>query len=84
MQNYRTRSGYIHTFIGKLISSHFFNWNFYSKGAQLNTEALATIFHPPMQMVLTGPHTPRVESRKMGAPAGLPIYGDEGDIKEFQ
>lgn len=45
----------------------------------LNAEELATIFHLPTRAVLTGPLIKRVESRKTGPPAGLPIYGEEGE-----
>ncbi|MDP3963173.1 MAG: hypothetical protein Q8Q39_01615 [bacterium] len=43
----------------------------------LNTEELATIWHLPSHLVLTAPFVRRVESRKMGPPAGLPIFGGE-------
>ncbi|MDO8600917.1 MAG: hypothetical protein Q7R73_04950 [bacterium] len=43
----------------------------------LNTEELATIYHPPTMHVLTAPLIRRVESRRMGPPAGLPIFGGE-------
>lgn len=46
----------------------------------LNTEELATIFHPPTVAVLTGPLIKHVEARKVGPPAGLSIYG-EGEEK---
>jgi hypothetical protein len=51
---------------------------------ELNTESLATLFHPPTRMVLTAPHIERVESRKSGAPAGLAVYGEESDIEKFK
>lgn len=41
----------------------------------LNTEELATVYHPPTHLVMTAPLIKRVESRKMGAPAGLAMYG---------
>lgn len=48
----------------------------------LNTEELATVYHPPTYAVLTAPLVKRVASRKMGAPAGLPIFGPtEGVVK---
>lgn len=68
---------------GKLLSSHIFNWNNHSETIFLTTAELATIFHPPMHIVLTAPHIPRVESRKAGPPAGIPIYGDDSAIEKF-
>lgn len=45
----------------------------------LNTEELATIYHFPSNLVLTAPMFQRSESKKVGPPAGLPIFGDTGD-----
>ncbi len=73
------------TFMGRLLTSNFFrfNPNFHSKTIQLTVEELATIFHPPTRLVLTAPHIKRVESRKMGPPAGLPILGDDRALEKF-
>jgi hypothetical protein len=71
------------TEMGKLIMSKFFNWE-HSKEMVMSARSLATIFHPPTHMTLTAPHMRRVESRKAGAPAGLPIYGDEGEIEKYR
>jgi hypothetical protein len=49
----------------------------------MNIECLASIFHPPTAGVLTAPHVHRVESKKAGPPAGLAIFGEEGDIESF-
>lgn len=68
---------------GELLSSHFFNWNTHSETVRLCTSEIATLFHPPTQVVLTAPHIPRVESRKAGPPSGLPIYSEEGAIDKF-
>lgn len=84
LQNYINREMQIHTFWGKLLSSNIFDWNFKSRPQVLNTESMATLFHPPSNLVLTAPHTQRVESKKVGAPAGLPIYGDEKIIEQFK
>ncbi|KKS82955.1 MAG: hypothetical protein UV58_C0003G0029 [Candidatus Wolfebacteria bacterium GW2011_GWC1_43_10] len=75
--NYRRPKPPPETFIGKLISSYFFNWNFGSKSYYLNTQAMATLFHPPMYYVLTAPHIKRLPSRKLGASAGLSIFSEE-------
>ncbi len=50
----------------------------------LNTEELATIYHFPTYAVLTAPFIKRVESRRMGPPAGLPIYGGDDLPEAFQ
>ena len=80
---YRNRKLPLKTFMGKLITSKFFHPNFSSHTYPLNTEALATLFHPPMKIILTAPHIQRIESRRAGPPAGLAIYGDENSIDKF-
>ena len=83
-QYYRERRMFDETTLGAILRIRPFHWYV---GAQklgkmvLNVEELATIFHPPMFLVLTGPLIKRVESRKIGPPAGLPIYGEEGEEK---
>jgi len=72
------------TFMGRVITSTFFNWNSHTRWTHITTACIATIFHPPTHMVLTAPHIQRVESHKASPPAGLPIYGDEKDIEQFQ
>jgi hypothetical protein len=83
---YMYRNRYIppKTWMGRLISSYIFNWNFASRRFKMNTECIATIFHPPTSVVLTAPHIKRVESRKAGPPAGLPIYGEDQSLEQFQ
>ncbi|MCR4328589.1 MAG: hypothetical protein NUV53_03680 [Patescibacteria group bacterium] len=81
---YRHRMMPHHTFMGKILYSQFFRWDFATKTITLNVEALATLFHPPTFLVLTAPHIKRVESRKTGPPAGLAIYGNEKEIERFQ
>ncbi len=80
---YKTREFETEVGMGTLMNSHPFNWANHSKPIILNTESLATLFHPPMGIVLTAPHTKRVESRKVGPSAGLPIYGDEKELDRF-
>jgi len=81
-RKYRERIMYPETFAGGLLQMKLFNWGlkprsfWMSSRMSLNTEELATIFHPPTQVVLTGPLIKRVEARKIGPPAGLPIYGE--------
>ncbi|MDP2695959.1 MAG: hypothetical protein Q8O87_01760 [bacterium] len=81
---YRNRSVPVDSAMGQFLSSHFLNWNSLSKSIELNTEALATLFHPPTKAVLTAPHIKRVESRKAGPSAGLQIFGDDDALDKFQ
>lgn len=81
--NYRERAIPPETWIGKLITSKLFNWNFASKRFKLNVEGVATLFHMPTASVLTAPHIRRNESKRGGPPAGIAIFGDEEEIKKF-
>ena len=72
------------SWIGRLLTSYPFGFNFASKKFIMNVEALATIFHPPASLVLTSPHMKRVESRKTGPQSGLDIFGDENEIEKFK
>lgn len=82
--NYRRREIPQDTGAGKFITSYLFNWNIHSRMMTLNTESLATLFHPPTHLVLTAPHIQRVESRKSGPPAGLAVFGEDSAIEKFQ
>lgn len=84
LEFYRDREMWTETFMGRLLSSHIFNFNTHSKPQILSSESLASLWHPPSNLVLTGPHTTRMESKKMGAPAGLPIYADEKVLDKFK
>ncbi len=77
LKNYRERAMPKATGMGRLTEFHIFTSSFTQRFSLLSTEELATIFHLPTAVVLTGPIVKRVESRKMGPPAGLPIY-EEG------
>ncbi|MDO8585373.1 MAG: hypothetical protein Q7R85_04655 [bacterium] len=80
---YRQRETPVETFMGRFLSSHPLNWNNLSKMVVFNTEELATLFHPPMKVVVTAPHMKRVESKKAGPPAGLNIFADEDVLDRF-
>lgn len=82
--NYRHREMPHETFMGKLMTSHLLNFNFASHTFKMATHCLATLFHPPTYLVLTAPHIRRVESKKAGPPAGLPIYGEEEMIEKYK
>ncbi len=83
LYNYRNREVPPETFMGKLITSYPESLNFASRRFKMNTEGIATLFHPPTISVLTAPHMIRVGSRKTGPPAGLAIYGDERELERF-
>lgn len=72
------------TFMGKLISSMMFHNNMGSKFCELSTESLATVFHLPTTAILTAPFMQRVESRKVGPPQGLAIFGENKDLEIFE
>ena len=81
-EKYQTRDMYPDTITEAILTMKLFNWGFKPwsfHNLVLNTEELATIFHPPTILVLTGPLIKRVEARKVGPPAGLPIYGEEDE-----
>lgn len=75
--NYRNRTMPEETTINRILSASFLHFNFGQKVFILNTEELATLFHPPTQAVLTGQLLERVPSKKLGPPLGLPIFSDE-------
>lgn len=83
LYNYIRREVPPEKWIGRVITSKFFNWNFLSRKFTMNIEGIATIFHLPTSIVLTAPHIKRNESKKGGAPAGLAIYGEEEEIQKF-
>ncbi|MDP3710699.1 MAG: hypothetical protein Q8R29_03175 [bacterium] len=84
LSSYHTRSMHNETWMGTLLESLSESRSFVGPrfGARkmgamiLNAEELATIYHLPTLPVLTGPLIKRSESKKVGPPAGLPIYGE--------
>ena len=84
LDSYIEREHEIHQWMGKLLTSHIFGWNFHSKAVIISSEGMASLFHPPMNLVTTAPHTQRIESKKQGAPAGLPIYADESVLDKYK
>jgi len=79
LKNYRGRYMPEETFSAKIMTSELFDWNVKSRTFVLNIEELATVWHLPSHLVLTAPFIQRVESRKIGPPAGLPIFGSLGE-----
>lgn len=84
LYNMRKRELPQETAIGRILTSYFFHYNFASKKFFMNTEGIATIFHPPTSFVLTAPHMKRTESKKAGPSAGLSIFGDDEEIEKFK
>ena len=83
LHRYQERDMPPHQWIGYILTSTPFFWNTHSVPFFITTESLATIFHLPTTPVMTAPHVKRVESKKGGPPAGLPIFGDEEKLKKF-
>lgn len=83
LQLYRDREVPPETSWGKWHVSYLMNSGRHSRFFKMNTEALATLFHPPTEFVLTAPHLKRVESRKAGAPGGLAIFAEEEAIDKY-
>ncbi len=81
-EKYQMREMYPSRTSEALLKMRLFNWGFVPwsmSNLVLNTEELATIYHMPTIITLTGPLIKRVEARRGGPPAGLPIYGEEGE-----
>lgn len=76
MDNYRKRKIYDDTRAAKLLNLQLFDFGGGGKMFISNTEELATLYHLPTFIVMTGPMVKKEESRKVGPPAGLPIFGD--------
>ncbi|MEK7541921.1 MAG: hypothetical protein AAB533_03680 [Patescibacteria group bacterium] len=82
---YRGREMHPETWFQTVLKMRLFHWGFRPRNPPrglspaLSTEELATLFHPPTKLVLTGPLIKRVEARRVGPPATLPIYGEEDE-----
>jgi hypothetical protein len=83
LRNFLIREVPPETLAGRFITSYLFNFNFATKRFAMNIECLATLFHFPTSVVLTGPHIKRSESKKAGPPAGLAIFGEENELDRF-
>ncbi len=77
LYNFRNRLLPEKLWFSKFFTSHIFDFNNKSKSYTLVTSELATLYHIPAEQVLTSPHMERAESKKMGPPAGLPIFEEE-------
>lgn len=82
--NYLNRETPIETWMGKLISSYWLNLDFSRETFIMNVEGIASLFHPPTNVVLTAPFLKRIEAKRAGPPAGLAIFGEESELESFQ
>lgn len=69
---YRRRFIPEETFIGKLYNSYLFAWCVWHKLTILSAEELATLYHIPTNVVLTGTTMNRIESKRLSPPSQLP------------
>ncbi|MEK7631152.1 MAG: hypothetical protein AAB417_03955 [Patescibacteria group bacterium] len=63
--------------MGKYILARPWNFNIKQRVYVLNTEELATLYHPPTMLVMTGPLIRRIEAKKMGPSVGLEMFEDQ-------
>ncbi len=77
LENYRQRKMPEEMLLSKYLHARAFNFNTRQRTFVLNTEELATLFHPPTNLVLTAPLIGRTESKRMGPPVSLPIFDEE-------
>ncbi len=83
LNRYWRRAVYDDIFTARLLQISPYDWGLSAYYRfTMNTEEIATLFHPPTYLVLTAPLLRRVESRRVGPPAGLPIYGEEKEEEE--
>ena len=78
MAFYRSRKIYDDTRMTRLLEFNLANYGAAGKMITLNAEELATLFHLPTILVMTGPIMKSEEARRAGPPVGLPIFGEEG------
>lgn len=72
---YRYKTRYIpeETLIGRLSDPNKSDISTNSSTSILNTEELATLYHPPTNVVLTAPSLDRIESKKVSPPGYIPF-----------
>mgnify|MGYP001592008495 FL=1 len=82
LANYRQRRILNDSKMETLLNIKFWDWGFKAQKLGkmiLNVEELATIFHLPTFVIMTSHLLKRIESRKVGPPIGLPMFGGEDD-----
>lgn len=84
LYNFRHREIPENNFAGIALTSYPLNFNNASEYVTLSTESLATLFHIPTAAVTTGSHIRRVDSRKVGPPAGIAIFGEDEEIDRYK
>lgn len=84
LHKYRHRDIPLNTAWGVLLTSTPFHINNKSSFMHLSIESLATVYHLPTTATLTAPFIKGVESKKVGPPAGLAIFGEEGGEDLFK
>ncbi|MDP3769323.1 MAG: hypothetical protein Q8R40_00065 [bacterium] len=77
MKYYRARKIYTDSAIARLLQFQIAEFGSSGFTSHLNTEELGTLFHLPTVLVLTAPTFQTEGARKVGPPAGLPIYGEK-------
>ena len=63
--------------MGKYALARALNFNLKQRTFVLNTEELATLYHPPTTLVMTGSLIKRVEAKKIGPSVGLEMFEDK-------
>jgi len=84
LHKYRHRDIPLNSSWGVILTSTPYHVNNKSKFVELSTESLATIYHLPTMATLTAPFIKRVESKKVGPPAGLAIFGEDAGQELFK
>lgn len=77
LSNFLERKMPEESFMAKLWTTSLYSSGFNSKTFILNVEELATIYHLPNKFILAAPYIKLMPSKKMGPPAGLPIFTQE-------
>jgi len=76
-ENFRKRKLPEEGAAGKWALARPWNFNLKQRVYVLNTEELATLYHPPTMLVMTGSLIKRVEAKKMGPSVGLEMFEDK-------
>ncbi|MBI4121406.1 MAG: hypothetical protein HY470_00405 [Candidatus Ryanbacteria bacterium] len=80
LENYHERKMPEEMVLSRYLHARALNFNTWQRTFVLNTEELATLFHPPTNLVMTGPLIKRVESKRMGPPASMPIFESDQSL----
>lgn len=84
LHNYRHRDIPHNSLWGVILTSTPYFINNKSSFVHLSIESLASVFHLPTTATLTAPFIKRIDSKKVGPPAGLAIFGEEGGENLFK